>query len=195
MSLKTVVGSLVLNSISAADWTVEVLSCEYSPQCQEAVSYVPGQTFSAAVMEWRPGAIFRYQLLLDVTNTTTLKFLSAGVCSCPLAGHFSCDLGYTWVAEECYFSGVNCVYEEIIEVQPGSYSIYLDEAGYFSISNTKPTPEPVAGDFDGDGDLDVDDYSSIGTSLGLCASDTNRDSIVDFSDLLMVINDWGATCE
>ena len=53
----------------------------------------------------------------------------------------------------------------------------------------------VAGDFDGDGDADVDDYNALGNSLGLCASDTNRDSIVDFSDLLMVINDWGTTCE
>ena len=53
----------------------------------------------------------------------------------------------------------------------------------------------LAGDFDGDGNLDVDDYDAIGTSLGLCASDTNRDSIVDFSDLLIVINDWGDKCD
>ena len=53
----------------------------------------------------------------------------------------------------------------------------------------------LAGDFDGDGNLDVDDYDAIGTSLGLCASDANRDSIVDFSDLLIVINDWGDKCD
>ncbi|MBL21608.1 MAG: hypothetical protein CMJ37_02010 [Phycisphaerae bacterium] len=91
--------------------------------------------------------------------------------------------------------GINCLYEEIIEVEPGSYFIDLQFAGYFSISNAEPTPEPVAGDFDGDGDVDVDDYNALGNSLGLCASDTNRDSIVDFSDLLMVINDWGTTCD
>ena len=40
---------------------------------------------------------------------------------------------------------------------------------------------------------DVDDYNALGTHIGLCASDSIRDSIVDFSDLLMVINDWGIT--
>ena len=53
----------------------------------------------------------------------------------------------------------------------------------------------VPGDFDGDGDHDIDDYNASGAALGLCAADANRDSIVDFSDLLIVINDWGATCE
>jgi hypothetical protein len=88
---------------------------------------------------------------------------------------------------------------ESIEVSGGEYYIEVsvwedgDSTSTFEIITVD---EPnVAGDFDGDGDLDVDDYNSIGNSLGLCASDTNRDSIVDFSDLLMVINDWGTTCE
>ena len=53
----------------------------------------------------------------------------------------------------------------------------------------------VPGDFDGDGDHDIDDYNASGAALGLCAADANRDSIVDFGDLLIVINDWGTTCE
>ena len=53
----------------------------------------------------------------------------------------------------------------------------------------------VPGDFDGDGDHDIDDYNASAAALGLCAADANRDAIVDFSDLLIVINDWGATCE
>ena len=88
---------------------------------------------------------------------------------------------------------------ESIEVSGGNYYIEVtvfedgDSTSTFEIISVD---EPnVAGDFDGDGDLDVDDYNSIGNSLGLCPSDTNRDSIVDFSDLLMVINDWGTTCE
>ena len=88
---------------------------------------------------------------------------------------------------------------ESIEVSGG---VYFINVGVFNDGDSTSTfeiisvDEPnVAGDFDGDGDLDVDDYNSIGNSLGLCASDTNRDSIVDFSDLLMVINDWGTTCE
>ena len=194
MLLKTVIGLLVLTSVSAADWTVEIFTCDELPSCESAVTYVPGETFVASVSEpLSPGAISSYDLGLDVTKTTTLKFVSAGSCNCP--GRHESDVGYLWDASDCYFVGENCVYEEIIEVQPGSYLIYLRYAGYFSISNAEPTPEPVAGDFDGDGDLDVDDYNSIGNSLGLCASDTNRDSIVDFSDLLMVINDWGTTCE
>lgn len=85
------------------------------------------------------------------------------------------------------------------EVSGGVYRIEIvvfedgDSTSTFEIISVD---EPnVAGDFDGDGDTDVDDYNALGNSLGLCASDTNRDSIVDFSDLLMVINDWGTTCE
>ena len=88
---------------------------------------------------------------------------------------------------------------ESIEVSGGMYLIEVfvygdgDSTSTFEIISVD---EPnVAGDFDGDGDADVDDYNALGNSLGLCASDTNRDSIVDFSDLLMVINDWGTTCE
>ena len=193
MLLKAVIGLLVLTSVSAADWTVEVYSCNYTPLCESAVTNVPGKFFGASVTQPYPGASFAYDLVLDVTSTTTLKFLSAG--SSAEGGVHDSDVGYFWNAFDCYDNGNNCVYEEIIEVEPGSYSIYLGYAGNFSISNAEPTPEPVAGDFDGDGDLDVNDYNSIGNSLGLCASDTNRDSIVDFSDLLMVINDWGTTCE
>ena len=86
-----------------------------------------------------------------------------------------------------------------VEVSGGVYRIDIvvfedgDSTSTFEIISVD---EPnVAGDFDGDGDADVDDYNALGNSLGLCASDTNRDSIVDFSDLLMVINDWGTTCE
>ena len=193
MLLKTVIGLLVLTSVSAADWTVEIISCSESPICESAVNYVPGQTFGASVSEPNPGAIYRYDLMLDVTKTTTLKLISAGSCICP-GSHFS-NFGYSWDAGDCYFNGENCVYEEIIEVTPGQYFINLRYAGFFSMSNVEPTPEPVAGDFDGDGDADVDDYNALGNSLGLCASDTNRDFIVDFSDLLMVINDWGYPCE
>ena len=193
MLLKTVVALLVLTSVSAADWTVEIVLCRESPFCESAVNYVPGETFVASVSEPYSGAIFEYNLVLDVTKTTTLKFSSAGSCDC--SGRHDSDFGYFWSASDCYFLNENCVYEEIIELTPDQYLINLLFAGYFQISNAEPTPEPVAGDFDGDGDLDVNDYNSIGNFLGLCASDTNRDSIVDFSDLLMVINDWGTTCE
>ena len=88
---------------------------------------------------------------------------------------------------------------ESVEVSGGMYLIEVfvysdgDSTSTFEIISVD---EPnVAGDFDGDGDADVDDYNALGNSLGLCPSDTNRDSIVDFSDLLMVINDWGTTCE
>ena len=193
MLRRTVIGSLVLTSVSAADWTIEIFACDFFPSCEDAVTYVPGETFVASLSEPSSGAAYRYELLLEVTKTTTLKLISAGSCICP-GSHFS-NFGYSWDAGDCYFNGENCVYEEIIEVTPGQYFIELHYAGFFSISNAEPTPEPVAGDFDGDGDLDVNDYNSIGNFLGLCASDTNRDSIVDFSDLLMVINDWGTTCE
>ena len=53
----------------------------------------------------------------------------------------------------------------------------------------------VPGDFDGDGDHDIDDYNASAAALGLCAADANQDGIIDFSDLLIVINNWGTTCE
>ena len=88
---------------------------------------------------------------------------------------------------------------ESIEVSGGVYYIEVtvfDDGDSTSTFEIISVDEPnVAGDFDGDGDADVDDYNALGNSLGLCASDTNRDSIVDFSDLLMVINDWGTTCD
>ncbi len=88
---------------------------------------------------------------------------------------------------------------ESVEVSGGVYEIYVSVFGNGDSTSTFEiirVDEPnVAGDFDGDGDADVDDYNALGNTLGLCASDTNRDSIVDFSDLLMVINDWGTTCE
>ena len=88
---------------------------------------------------------------------------------------------------------------ENIEVTGGVYEIdvrVFDNGDTTSTFEILSVDEPnVAGDFDGDGDADLDDYNALGNSLGLCASDTNRDSIVDFSDLLMVINDWGTTCE
>ena len=91
------------------------------------------------------------------------------------------------------------VSSESVEVSGGAYEIQvsvLNNADSTSTFEIISVDEPnVAGDFDGDGDADVDDYNALGNSLGLCASDTNRDSIVDFSDLLMVINDWGTTCE
>ena len=192
--LRAVLGLFVLTSVSTADWTVEIVSCVQNDSCEETVNYVPGESFGVSITEPFIGDTYSSDLLLHVTSATTLRFVSAGSCEC--AGtHFIVDLDYFWLADDCYYVRENCVYRKVIEVQPGSYPIELRFAGYFSITNDQPTPEPVAGDYDGDADLDVDDYNSIGTSLGLCASDTNRDSIVDFSDLLMVINDWGTTCE
>ena len=80
MLLKTVIGLLVLTSVSAADWTVEIISCSESPICESALTYVPGESFGASVSEPYPGAIYYYNLRLHVTNTTTLKLLSAGSC-------------------------------------------------------------------------------------------------------------------
>ncbi len=66
MLLRTVIGSLVFTFVSAADWTVEINSCEEFPTCESAVTYVPGETFGAAFSESYPGAIFRYDLVLVV---------------------------------------------------------------------------------------------------------------------------------
>ena len=133
-----------------------------------------------------------------------------------LCGKADCwDLGVfqeTWILEEpqyeytspftCYEEGLqqfNQFNRESIEVSGGEYFIEVsvwqdgDSTSTFEIISVD---EPnVAGDFDGDGDADVDDYNALGNSLGLCPSDTNRDSIVDFSDLLIVINDWGDKCD
>ena len=83
MLLRTVIGFLILTSVSAADWTVEVDACSEGPICESAVTYVPGVSFGASVSEPYPGAISQYFLVLYVTKTTTLKLTSAGSCSCP----------------------------------------------------------------------------------------------------------------
>ena len=161
----------------------------------------------------------RFALRINTSGLTLLKRDLVPEGTDPinyLCGNSECrDLDVfqeTWILEEQQYestSPFNCGPEgldqffdfssESIEVSGGVYGIYVavfgdgDSTSTFEIISVD---EPnVAGDFDGDGDADVDDYNALGNSLGLCASDTNRDSIVDFSDLLMVINDWGTTCD
>ena len=50
------------------------------------------------------------------------------------------------------------------------------------------------GDVDGDGDVDVNDLSSLRSTLALCASDTDMDGDTDIEDLLNVVAGWGTTC-
>ena len=98
-------------------------------------------------------------------------------------------------------------YNEGISSPPnlGSRYVYFQDRFTFQLQNASIASAEielislgdkfVPGDFDGDGDHDIDDYNASGAALGLCAADANRDTIVDFGDLLIVINDWGTTCE
>ena len=49
----------------------------------------------------------------------------------------------------------------------------------------------VAGDYDCDGDFDLDDYAAMGIDLGVCPGDMNGDGLVDGEDLTIVLGAWG----
>ena len=185
--------ALMIAGTSRADWNVQIFNCSNSPLCEDIVSYVPNEEFTVLTVDPLLGELNEYNLTLQVTEPTTLKFSSKVSCDCPNALHYCPELLYVWSSAQCS-TGEPCTFEQLIDAQPGYYFMQIRWGGSFRIETANESSTNIAGDFDGDGDLDVDDYNSIGTSLGLCASDTNRDSIVDFSDLLMVISDWGSTC-
>ncbi|MBQ72321.1 MAG: hypothetical protein CMJ67_05390 [Planctomycetaceae bacterium] len=49
----------------------------------------------------------------------------------------------------------------------------------------------IAGDYDCDGDLDLDDYLAIRIELGICAADIDGDGIVNGADLAYILGYWG----
>ena len=49
----------------------------------------------------------------------------------------------------------------------------------------------VAGDFDCDGDFDIDDYEAMQEALGICIGDLNGDGEVSGADLTIVLGFWG----
>ena len=51
---------------------------------------------------------------------------------------------------------------------------------------------PVAGDFNGDGVLDGDDYIAIREHLGICAADIDANGVVNGVDLAYVLGSWGS---
>ena len=52
----------------------------------------------------------------------------------------------------------------------------------------------VAGDLDGDGDVDTDDLDIMQSNLSICPYDTDHDGDTDIDDLLDVVEGWGITC-
>ena len=52
----------------------------------------------------------------------------------------------------------------------------------------------IAGDLDGDGDVDTDDLDIMHANLNICPSDTDHDGDTDIEDLLDVLEGWGTTC-
>lgn len=51
----------------------------------------------------------------------------------------------------------------------------------------------LSGDFDQDGDVDLDDYNALGAALGTCPGDVNGDGVIDGADIGLLISAWG-TC-
>jgi hypothetical protein len=49
----------------------------------------------------------------------------------------------------------------------------------------------VAGDYDCDGDFDMDDYAAMGKALGACPGDVDGDGKVDGADLNILLGAWG----
>lgn len=49
----------------------------------------------------------------------------------------------------------------------------------------------ISGDTDGDGDVDADDYTALRDQLGICAADIDGDGMVDASDLAYILGYWG----
>ena len=207
MLLKAVIGSLVLTSFSAADWAVEITYCEEEPDgppCDSHVAYVPNQSFAAFIQSpFQEDSIYLIELRLSMTSQTPLKIRSAGSatlsnpdCDFLFEGwHEITPMIYFWYSGECATSGTDCLREQEIIFEPGEYQIQLYNSSFFSIENTVTRTNTPPGDYDGNGILDVEDYNAIGSSLGLCATDANRDYVVNYTDLLAIISDWGTTCE
>jgi predicted outer membrane repeat protein len=49
----------------------------------------------------------------------------------------------------------------------------------------------ISGDTDGDGDVDSDDYTALRDQLGICAADIDGDGMVDATDLAYILGYWG----
>lgn len=52
--------------------------------------------------------------------------------------------------------------------------------------------QALAGDVDGDSDVDADDRTAVNDALGVCAADINGDGMVDGSDMAYILGYWGA---
>ena len=68
----------------------------------------------------------------------------------------------------------------------GCTGFYTFEAIDFSAS--------LAGDLDGDGDVDADDLNALHAVTGICQSDVNHDGATNIEDLLIMIEGWNSVC-
>tara|TARA_X000001036_G_scaffold85136_1_gene77244 strand:+ start:54 stop:1082 length:1029 start_codon:yes stop_codon:yes gene_type:complete len=136
------------------------------------------------------------------TNTQNNHFISLnGAQTTPISENLGGNITrYTWPESEGCHSHQHYVRQGGGHDPPSSYSQgpqwIWDYASQYSLDGIIECVSNCAGDFNGDGYVDVSDLLAIIDQWGLTDSsaDLNFDGIVDVSDLLIVIGNWGE-CE
>ena len=103
---------------------------------------------------------------------------SPGICGCDVADEDSDGDGIADCIDGCP--------NDILKTEPGNCGCGVPESDVF-------------GDIDCDGDYDIDDIRFGMTTFGIeeaeedtCPADVNGDGSIGFSDVLIILNDWGA---
>ena len=133
-------------------------------------------------------------------NSAAMRMINTRVCGNSSQGTVSES---TQISDNASFTkdSTMCVSAYCCDCGDASFPGDLDCNGVYDAVDVRLAMEefgitecgtPVAGDFDGDDDLDADDFVAIRDALGFCAADINGDGQVDGADFAYVLGFWGA---
>ena len=134
------------------------------------------------------GGIYCYQ-----SNPTIASTLVCGNFPNQIEGNHT-DGGGNTIQAVC--SGVCCTNDHCVTAELGAtQSECLKYFGqWFAGGDCNDCSPHLAGDLDGDGDVDADDLNALHDELGIELTDVNNNGCVDIDDLLLVIEDWNEGC-